>query len=627
MSTQKSFLSYVLTLFSKNNKGLLLISVLVFSLSFISSKTTAQPVASFSVDPTGGCNPLTVEFTDLSTGSNLIWIYRYGDGVIDTLTVNGNTFHTYLYQTYYTAELKVLNTVTLDADSTTNDIDVAESPGIDFLINNPQTSYCVNEPVEFVYFPGTAHYDSLVWDFGDGNFSRSSVNPVTHTYSVNGSYEVKLYSYLKLCSDTAIHNVSVQGPVSSFTMSDSEGCEGDKVTFTLGASSGVDTYTWYPEGEGGPAIVNTSPYEHTYTSWDLYSPYLEVKDVSYTCNLYDTTVNIFRVEANIGYKSEEFCEGRNVYFNNISHGNDINTWDLGNGNTSTDFDPIEIYSAGDYTIKLNIANTFGCVDSTSEVITVSTIPTISVGLDTTVCIGDSARLSASGGHIIEWKPKQGVGNIYNYTTMASPQESVEYTPVVEDTITHCKSVQGSVIQTVNIIEVPDIVFGVIIPDTIIVGDVIVIDIDSNSNFNYLWSPDQYISCTNCANPVLQPISNGNNPYNLMISDIFDCSSSDTTINIYVREEYTFGVPEAFTPNGDGVNDIVKVDGWGIKELNEFSIFNRWGKKVFSTASIDEGWDGTFDGKEQSVDTYTFYIKIERWDGKIEEKRGAISLYR
>jgi gliding motility-associated-like protein len=99
------------------------------------------------------------------------------------------------------------------------------------------------------------------------------------------------------------------------------------------------------------------------------------------------------------------------------------------------------------------------------------------------------------------------------------------------------------------------------------------------------------------------------------------------VNIEVKESYTIGIPKAFTPNGDSHNDVIFVNGRGIKQLLEFSVYNRWGKKVFSTNNIDEGWDGMFDGKEQNVDTYTYYIKAEMWNDSIMEERGTFSLLR
>jgi gliding motility-associated-like protein len=95
----------------------------------------------------------------------------------------------------------------------------------------------------------------------------------------------------------------------------------------------------------------------------------------------------------------------------------------------------------------------------------------------------------------------------------------------------------------------------------------------------------------------------------------------------VTEEYILGVPDAFTPNGDQVNDIIKVDGWGIKKLLEFRIFNRWGNEVFYTDDINTGWDGYLDGKLQSQGTYMYIIKAEMWDDNITTLQGSFSLLR
>lgn len=599
-----------------------------------------SPEASFNATPKSGCEPLIVEFTDYSSGaaSSIVeWVVNYGDGTanIDTFNTAPLTWtHEYQFQAVYSTVLKVTDALgNFDYDTLT--ISVSESPGITSIeLVNPQTSYCVNEVVEFQFKPTNVTADEIRWVFGDGETLITTDNPVSHKYKTNGNYTTTLYASLGGCVDTLKQAVNILGPESSLKMSGYEGCVNDSITFTAGTSIGVDTYRWYPEGEGGPSFVSASPFTYTYPSWDVYEPYLLVEGTDGSCVLRDTTVEIFHVEASIGYKGDvEYCEGRFIYFNNLSTGNAFNEWDLGNGELSDKVDPTVAYDAGSYVVELRIENEYGCVDTTTEQISINNIPEITIGPDTTICVGDSARIWVSGGHTVEWKPKAGIGSPYSYITNTSPDKTTIYEPIVKDTITNCSSVQGSDTLVVSVIEVPELVFNVIIPDTIIIGDTVYIEIDSNPNFNYLWSPDQNISCTECANPYIQPLISGENEYVLVVNDIYGCSTQDTVIGIFVHEEYTFGLPAAFTPTSDGsydpngVNDVIKVDGWGIKELVEFSVFDRWGKKVFTSQDINIGWDGTFEGEPQAVGTYTYYIKIIQWDDVSAEKRGAFSLYR
>jgi gliding motility-associated-like protein len=85
------------------------------------------------------------------------------------------------------------------------------------------------------------------------------------------------------------------------------------------------------------------------------------------------------------------------------------------------------------------------------------------------------------------------------------------------------------------------------------------------------------------------------------------------------------MPNSFTPNGDGNNDVVYVRGWGIKRLVEFRIINRWGNEVFFTDNLSEGWDGTYNGKLQNIDTYAYIVRVETWEGNFISKKGTITL--
>ena len=88
------------------------------------------------------------------------------------------------------------------------------------------------------------------------------------------------------------------------------------------------------------------------------------------------------------------------------------------------------------------------------------------------------------------------------------------------------------------------------------------------------------------------------------------------------------MPDVFTPNGDDKNDVVYPKGAGIKELIEFSIYNRWGELVYTSRNPEEGWDGTnLEGKAQNSDKYVYIIKGIYHSGNEEIKRGEIILVR
>ncbi len=97
-------------------------------------------------------------------------------------------------------------------------------------------------------------------------------------------------------------------------------------------------------------------------------------------------------------------------------------------------------------------------------------------------------------------------------------------------------------------------------------------------------------------------------------------------DIFILFESLIGVPNAFSPNGDGVNDVVKIEGKGILELS-FRIYNRWGEKVFETNDKNIGWDGVYKGVLQEMEVYTYAAEATLINGKTIPLKGNITLLR
>ena len=92
-----------------------------------------------------------------------------------------------------------------------------------------------------------------------------------------------------------------------------------------------------------------------------------------------------------------------------------------------------------------------------------------------------------------------------------------------------------------------------------------------------------------------------------------------------REPFIF-VPNAFTPNGDNLNDRLFVEGKTIDELY-FAVYNRWGEKVFETDDQAIGWDGSFKGRELSPDVFGYYLEVRCFNGATYFKKGNVTLIR
>jgi gliding motility-associated-like protein len=180
-------------------------------------------------------------------------------------------------------------------------------------------------------------------------------------------------------------------------------------------------------------------------------------------------------------------------------------------------------------------------------------------------------------------------------------------------------------------------------DTVQIGDSTELEAFSDSLIiTYQWQPSSGLDCNNCPDPIATPTVTTN--YFVIATDLYGClDSSFVTVHVlndtssYNPGDDTtqvcqkvFYVPNAFSPNGDGYNDVFYVYGKGISQMN-LQIFNRWGELVFKTDDINLGWDGTYKGKLQVPGVYVYHLKAIFCDGSTTipngQNKGSVTLIR
>jgi gliding motility-associated-like protein len=147
---------------------------------------------------------------------------------------------------------------------------------------------------------------------------------------------------------------------------------------------------------------------------------------------------------------------------------------------------------------------------------------------------------------------------------------------------------------------------------------------------YLWKPSLFLSCTTCAAPTATPAHT--QQYLLWAQNEFFCT--DTTYAI-VRTHTQEGIymPNAFTPNNDGKNDVfyVMADNQ-ITEVKQFAIYNRWGQKVFGVQNVPAndprfGWNGKAEGEEATTQVFAYYVTVKLKDGSEKTIKGTVTIIR
>ncbi len=142
---------------------------------------------------------------------------------------------------------------------------------------------------------------------------------------------------------------------------------------------------------------------------------------------------------------------------------------------------------------------------------------------------------------------------------------------------------------------------------------------------YTWQPTEGLSDPNSANPVAA--ISATTHYIVQGTGSNGCYGFDSlTVIVTKTGQNSFSVPNAFTPNNDGVNDCFGIHSWGNVTLEDFSIYNRWGQRVFETKNPSDCWDGTFHGQKQDAGNFVYLIKANSFCGIIQ-KKGTLLLIR
>ena len=139
----------------------------------------------------------------------------------------------------------------------------------------------------------------------------------------------------------------------------------------------------------------------------------------------------------------------------------------------------------------------------------------------------------------------------------------------------------------------------------------------------LWSPDYELSCTDCPDPNASPQQT--TTYYLFVYGENDCFASDS-VTVYVDNDLKVFIPDIFSPNGDGINDIFFIRGKGVKSIH-LMVYNRWGEKIFETTDINTGWDGTFRGIQLQQSVFVYYLDAFLQTDQRVIKKGDITLVR
>lgn len=479
---------------------------------------------------------------------------------------------------------------------------------------------CKNVPIYFTDTTKTRYgvVDSWSWDFGaTASDDVSALKNPSFTYTDSGTFHVALtVTNSKGCEKTTYTDLVVRNTPYFTLPHDTLMCTID--TISISATGPPGTYTWSPDysiSTLSGKTVNVSP--------DQTTTYTVTLTTVPGCTSTDTVrVNVVSFVTLDAGADTTICLTDTIQLYPFSNGLRYVWLPEETLNDAGVKQPLAtpLNNSTLYTVSAYIGK---CVSTDRLTVYTVPYPDVRISNDTAICYGDRISLFAEGGAYYTWSPPISIDNIRSATPVVSPPVTTTYTVSVTDTLGCPKPVNKEVLVRV-IPPVPAFAGN----DTVVVVQQ-PLQLNATGAEFYQWSPPSYLNKTDVPDPVATFVSDVGEKitYAVKVSTPEGCFAYDS-INVRIfRTLPDIFVADAFTPNGDGLNDVFRAIPVGIKQFDYLKIYNRWGQIMFSTTNSEKGWNGTFKGREQATDTFVWMVSGTDYLGKKIIKKGTLLLMR
>lgn len=254
-----------------------------------------------------------------------------------------------------------------------------------------------------------------------------------------------------------------------------------------------------------------------------------------------------------------------------------------------------------YYVAIVDVNNCEYLDSTEVTIRPKTV--FSISEPNRICSRDSIQLIASGGDVYSWEPSEGLNNAGIANPLASPSVTTDYRVTITETMCNESKTLSSSLTVI----LPPIINAVKSNDIDCSNDRSLLNVSGADQ--YSWTPVTTLDNPDIDNPIARPTIT--TEYIVKGTNLAGCKGYDTIIvKVDNVNKGGYEMPNAFTPNNDGLNDCYGIKYWGIVNEVEFSIYNRWGERIFFTKKPGECWDGSYKGVRQDGGVYVYMIKAK-----------------
>jgi len=266
---------------------------------------------------------------------------------------------------------------------------------------------------------------------------------------------------------------------------------------------------------------------------------------------------------------------------------------------------------------VSVTNDNFCSNTDSVLVKIRPAAVFSVSPNSSICAQSSAQLFATGGTSYTWSPALYLNDPGINNPVAKTGSTINYTVTIRDSTCNETGVLATML---TVLPLPDVQASRSNDLTCSLGSS---QLNATGAIKYLWSPATGLDDSSIENPIATP---GNTTlYTVTGKGINGCSGSDTvTVKVDFSVRSLYLMPNSFTPNNDGINDCFGIKYWGLIRELDFSIYNRYGEKVFHTSDPHTCWDGRYKQMLQDVNVFVYVIKAKTACGYVERK-GTVAL--
>jgi gliding motility-associated-like protein len=585
----------------------------------------SKPVAAFTYNDS--CVLNTIQFSDVSTvavGSINNWYWQLDNAVT---SVSQNPLHSYPTNGLKTIKLAVKSLEGCASDTLIKTVRIYARPVADFSFTD---SICLGSPMLFTN--NSTWVDGILsgwnWNFGDGSPAVFTQN-TSHIYTTPGVQTVQLFTtgIHAGCAGIIQKTVFVAAKPIAHARSVVV-CQFAPVTLQDSSytTDGLTITGWWWNLGNGQFSNQQNPVVTYNTPGPITIQHVVYNSRGCVSDTFTQTIQVSGIPvAKFGY-STVLCSNIPVIFSDsstISNGTITQwNWQVNGAPFSNVQNPVQIFSAGPQTIQLTVTSSAGCAGNpVIKTFVVNPKPDISMQFNNACrfAVVDFTGADNNGTGIASWKWNFGDGAI----ALTNPAQHVYNAngafPVSLLAVSNagCNSdtlKQNIIIYSTNAFAGNDTIAASAQP----------IQLNASGGLSYEWIPSTGLNDAFIANPIATLTQD--QQYILKAFTPQGCISYDT-IQIKIYKGPEIYLPTAFTPNGDGKNDIFIGVPIGIKEFKYLKVFNRWGQELFSSTDYRKGWNGEWKGQKQENGVYLVMALGIDFTNKVIKKKGTVVLIR